>query len=431
MRNHAPTRTAGRMSAVTSLTGTRTAVSLLVLSAILAAAPATSQEIIENVQLNDGDIFAGQVLDVVDNYGLLQSEAQAAGNNFHGGNATVDATLSSAQSVTANVDANVTVNGIGAPEDYRNSLGTPLYVNSMATGNATSFVTQGANAHTDATQASTADHVRADAQINSENNSIYQSGEVRSSTLVNSQAYEVTNGRIVNTAEQTSSTESRARSGVVLHYSPSPVLVSAAAGNNSYTSTSTDRGSQEHTVTQTSSGRTEAYVSLNGGNLWHSATEADARGNAIVVANSGGSLVAETVQSNSGQVQATSTLTGYEYGLMDSTAYGVGNVASMQNNDIYVRLDNSQINSGGVDVTASFEGAYGYDTYVTADAVGNQVIGSACGDCGADMIANNNQVNSAAISARSDARVTGSGRSTVTTSRATGNSASYYVSGSR
>ncbi len=401
------------------------------LSAILAAAPATSQEIIENVQLSDGDIFAGQTLNVVDNYGLLQVEAQAAGNNFHGGNDTVAATLNSDQRVSGNVDANVTINGTAAPEDYRNSLGTPLYVNAMATGNAATFVTENATAETTATQTSTAAHVRADAQVNSANNSIYQSGEVRTSTLVNSQGYEVTNGRIVNTAEQTSSTESRARSGVVLHYSPSPVLVSAEAGNNRYTSNSTDRGSQEHTVTQTNSGRTEAYVSLNGGNLWHSATDATATGNSIVIANEGGSLVAETVQANSGQVQATSTLTGYDYGDMHSTAYGVGNVASMQNSDIYVRLDNSQINSGGVDATASFEGAYGWDNYVTADAVGNQVVGSACGDCGADMIANNNQVNNAAISARANSTITGSGRSTVATSRATGNSASYYVSGRR
>ncbi|MDC7693284.1 holdfast anchor protein HfaD [Asticcacaulis sp. DXS10W] len=405
-------------------------------TAVLATA-ATSQTVsgpssgldITNDQTQTGDIFSGQTLNVVDNYDLLKVETSSHGNAAIAGNTQVDANLSLRQVLQGNVTASATVNGTAAPEDYRNSLGTPLYMTTQAVGNYGAGTTTEGKLVSRTAQAVSGVKVHADTQVNSPNNSIYGSGEVNTTSVVNHQAYEVTNGRLESTADQQSAAESRARTGVVLHYSPSPNLYTASAMNNYYGSNSTDRGSQEHTVTQGATGRTESYVSANAGNAWHMAAQSDAAANTISLYNTGGSLVTDTSQNNTGQVQSMSVLSGYEYGEMHSTATGVGNSLTAGNGDKYVNIDTEQFNTGPIDVQASFEGHAGYDAYVSAEATGNSAYGYACAECEADMTVRNTQVNNADVSASTSTNITGSGRAIVSTSRAIGNTATYYVSG--
>jgi len=366
---------------------------------------------------------------VVENYDLLKVETSAHGNAMVAGNEQVDATLTSRQMLEGTVTATSTVNGTAAPEDYRKSLGTPLYMTTQAVGNYGAGTTTDGKLSASTVQAVSSPSVHADTQVNSPNNSIYDSGEVNTIAVVNHQAYEVTNGRLESTADQQSSAESRARTGVVLHYSPSPNLYTASAMNNYYSSNSTDRGSQEHTVTQGTTGRTESYVSANAGNAWNMATQSDAAANTISLYNTGGSLVTDTSQNNAAQVQSMSVLTGYQYGEMHSTATGVGNSLTAGNGDKYVNIDSEQFNSGPIDVMASFEGHDGYDAYVTAEATGNSAYGYACAECQADMTVNNSQVNNGDVTSSTTTNITGSGRAVVATSRAIGNTATYYVSG--
>ncbi|MFT3997752.1 MAG: holdfast anchor protein HfaD [Asticcacaulis sp.] len=386
---------------------------------------------ITNTQLQLGDVLSQQKLNVVDNYDVLKVETSAHGNGMAGGNEKVDATLTSQQALHGNVTSNTEVNGTAAPEDYRNSLGTPLYIAGQAVGNYGAFTTKDGKLVSNTTQTAEAVNVHADVQVNSPNNSIYDSGEINTVSVTNHQAYEVTNGRLESTAVQTSSAESRARTGVVLHYSPSPNLYTASAMNNYYASNSTDRGSQEHGVVQRSSGGTESYVSANAGNAWNMATQSDAAANTVSLYNTGGSLYSGTSQENTGEVKSTSVLTGYEYGEMHSTASGVGNNLMVGNGDKSLTIDADQFNSGPIDVVASYEGHAGYDAYVTAEATGNSAYGYACADCEADMNVRNNQVNSADVTASTNVNITGSGRAIVSTARAIGNTATYYVSGSK
>ncbi|MCA1936683.1 MAG: holdfast anchor protein HfaD [Asticcacaulis sp.] len=391
--------------------------------------PASGGLDITNDQVQTGDIFSGQTLNVVENYDLLKVETSGHGNAVTVGNEQVDAKLTSVQVLQGNVTATATVNGTAAPEDYRKSLGTPLYMTTQAVGNYGAGTTTDGKLVANTQQYVDAVNVHADTQVNSPNNSIYESGEINTVAVTNHQAYQVTNGRLESTAHQQSDAEARARTGVVLHYSPSPNLYTASAMNNYYASNSTDRGSQEHTVTQDASGRTESYVSANAGNAWHMATQSDAAANTVTLYNTGGSLVTDTRQANGGQVQSMSVLSGYEYGEMHSTATGVGNSLTAGNGDKYVNINTEQFNDGPIDVQASFEGHTGYDAYVTAEATGNSAYAYACAECEADMTVRNSQVNNANVTASTTSTIGGSGRAIVSTSRAIGNTATYYVSG--
>ncbi|WP_235068212.1 holdfast anchor protein HfaD [Asticcacaulis sp. YBE204] len=401
-----------------------------ILATAALATAATSQSLdITNNQVQLGDVFSTQTLNVVENYDVLKVETSAHGNGMAGGNKAVDATLSSNQTLSGNVVASATVNGTAAAEDYRKSLGTPLYITGQAVGNYGAFTTENGKLVSDTNQAAGAVNVHADNQVNSPNNSIYESGEINSVAVVNHQAYQVTNGRLEATAAQDSQAEARARTGVVLHYSPSPNLYTASAQNNYYASNSTDRGSQEHVVTQNVTGRTESYVSANAGNAWNMATQSDAAANTISLYNTGGSLVTATDQTNRGQVQAQSVLTAYEYGEAHSSASGVGNNMVAGNNDKYVNIDVGQFNAGPIDVQASFEGHDGYDAYVSSEATGNSAYAYACSECQADMTVNGTQINNGNVSATSNVNITGSGRAIVSSAKAIGNTATYYVSG--
>jgi hypothetical protein len=378
-----------------------------------------------------GDVMSGQTLNVVENNDLLKTDTQALGNGMAGGNYLVGAKLNSTQTLNGNVSATTTINGTQTPEGYRSSLGTPVYLRSQAVGNYGAFTTKEGNLQSYTTQTSNADSVSADTQVNSANNSIYKSGEVNTLTVVNSQAFEVTQGRVESVARQQSGTESNARTGVAIRYSPSPNLYKATAQNNYYSSNSTDRGSQDHNVTQTNIGRTEANTITQGGNVWDIATRAEAVANTVTLKNQGGAMISASDQTNQAAVQSTSDLRTDQFGSAYSQATSIGNVAVVGNEDKYLKIDVGQFNDGPIDATANFEGREGYDAYLNAEATGNSAMGYACAECQADMTVNNAQINQQSVSASTNVNITGTSRAIVSNARATGNTATYYVSGNR
>ena len=362
---------------------------------------------------------------MVQNDGLTRADTYATGNSLQVGNDTYDATLYSYQFVSGRTSATTTINGTNTGNEDL-SLGTPVYAVSQAIGNYASGVANAGHLTADTQQVSTADRVVATTEINAPNNAIYVSGEGNAITEVNHAAYQVTNGRLDSTAVQTSSTEARSNVSATVHYSPSPNAYNATATNNYYGAYSDDRGSQEHDVTQTTSAMTQARAEVYAGNVWNMQANSTAVGNNVNLENQGGSLVVTNAQTQSGVVQSQAVIEADEYGQAYATASGIGNQVSAGNNDIYVRLDNNQLSSGGVDVIASFDGAAGWDGYVTADAVGNQAVAYACAECQADMGVSNTQVNNSDVNATATASV-GRGRAIVSTARATGNSATFYV----
>jgi hypothetical protein len=401
----------------------------LVATALLAPHAISQSVDVSNTQTQNGALTSGQTLDVVENYGLLNVTADTAGNLYSGGTESVDAVVTSTQNNFGALDASITVTGTntGAPEL---SLGTPTYIQATATVN--SLTWNGKNAAytaIDAQQDNQGASVYAGAQINAPNNSLYESVEVNTIAVANHQAYEVANGRLDIHAGQTSSGEVRAATGAVVVYSPSPNLYTATAINNDLTSYSADRGSQEAVIAQQVQGPTESYVSLNGGNVWDAAIVSSATANNINIANAGGSLVASASQVQDGEVKATAVQTQYEYSTATTQADAIGNSAAFNNSDIYVRLDLEQISNGGVSSEADTTLYNGYDAYIDASAIGNQIVGSACAQCGADLGATSNQVNNSHVSSVANTSVTGSNRSIVATARAVGNSATYYATG--
>lgn len=390
---------------------------------------AISQNIsVTNSQTQNAPITSSQTENVAENYGLLQKKNGAVGNLYTGGNDDVGADLSSTQTNSGTIFGTTTVNSTNVG-DQRLSVGTPLYLDTEAYGNALEFTTNRAPLNVVTVQDSTAVSVRADTQLNANNAAVYDSGELRATSKTNYQAIEIKDARLDASTTQTSTTESRARSGAVLHYSPSNNHYQASAYNNDLTAYASDNGSQEHHIVQNNSGRTESYVSFNGGNVWNPAVTSSATANHIALENEGGSLVATARQTQHADVVSQAIHTQYEWSKADTTSLATGNVFSAVNNDIYLRVDLEQTASGGVSSHADFVGHQGYDAYTTAESVGNFAHANACANCAADVEITSSQVNNANINAHAVHTITGQARSSVTKSRAVGNSATYYVTG--
>jgi hypothetical protein len=380
----------------------------------------------DNVQDNTGAIIGDAHLDVVENDGLTQATSYATGNSLKGGNDTADATVTSAQSNSDHVKATSKLNGVN-PGQEDLSLGTPAYATSQAMANYSGLTTQGAHLTSQTTQTSSAP-VEAVTDVQAPNNAIYISSQGDATAEANHTAYEVTNGRLDAKSWQYSSSDVQSNASATVHYSPSPNQYNASATGNYYGSLSTNAGSQEHETHQTQDGQTISRAEQFGGNMWDSATRSTAVANNVDLKNQGGSLVVSNDQSHTGYVQSQAVTTADQYGTARATATGVGNQLSAANNDVYVRVGNSQISSGGVDVSAEFSGNTGYDGYISAEAYGNQALAYACSECKADIGVNSNQVNNSDVNAVDNATIN-QGRSIVSTARATGNSATFYVSG--
>ncbi|MGA9658950.1 MAG: holdfast anchor protein HfaD, partial [Asticcacaulis sp.] len=418
MLKRAQIRIVGKMSLATSIA-----------ALTLIALPATSQTAndgdFNNSQDQAGDVLATQTLTVIQNDGLTKAESAATGNDVQVGNDSMDANLNSVQTLRGSVRATAYIEGVNTGDEDL-SLGTPVYATTQAIGNYATGVTNGAHLTAATHQDSTAAQVETITDVQAPNNAIYVSGEGNAVTEVNHTAYEVTNGRLDAQSWQTSATAAKANVSATVHYSPSPNAYNASATNNSYAAYSDDRGSQEHTVTQDQSAMTQARAEVFAGNVWNMTATSNAVANTVDLQNQGGSLVVDNKQTQTGAVQSQAVVQADQYGEAYATANGIGNQMSAGNNDKYVRIDNNQVSSGGVDVSASFDGNVGWDGYTSATAVGNQAVGYACAECQADMAANNTQLNNSDVTATSNATVA-RGRSLVSSARATGNSATFYV----
>jgi len=410
---------------------------------LLTATPATSQTTgnstqpttttvngqmqVDNAQTGTGDVSADDNLTVTENDGLTSATAQATGNALQGGNDAADATLNSVQNLPGSIRASAVITGANDGGDAATSQGTPVYANSQAIGNYLTSVSHAASLTANATQTATGAE-QAWTGVIAPNNSIYTSGEGDATAEANHAGFEVTQGALTATMTQASTGDVSAKVTTAVDYSPSPNLYASYATGNYYGAYSGDQGSQDHTVTQSQTGATAARTEVYGGNMWQVESQSNSVANNVDVQNTGGALIVANDQTQSGPVSSQAYLRAEQYGQAYVTASGIGNQVAAGNNDIYVRLDNTQLSSGGVDATATFDGVEsGYDAYVTADAVGNQALAYACSECQADYGVTSTQTNSSDVSATATA-VVNQGRSIVSSARATGNSATYYVS---
>ena len=392
-------------------------------AAILPCAPATSQTLpatVENEQVQYGDIFSGQQLDVVEASDGIVATTTATGNSADFTTEGVDLDVRSNQTLQANVGAQTEVNVSGF-------VGDSSVLTTAATGNAgDGGVVDGThtgvyNQVTEAVGITAASRLQAGTA---------DAGDISSSVqaIGNSQGLFQTGGAVGARVNQINNADIDAdNQGVVTYtYGQSDFTATAAANN----ATITGGGSgQRVNVSQSSLGeRAQASVQTSYDNGYLVNSQATATGNNVTATEQSPVLDLTARQENLAYLRAESVNYANQFGAGTAIAYGVGNSVVAGNAGREVTIDNTQYNdTGGVDAYAEYSGETGYDSTASATAMGNAASGYACSDCASGMTVSNSQTNGANV--RAEARTSvGSGRTVVGVANAVGNTASYYVS---
>ena len=387
-----------------------------------AQTPPQDDSLVLNNQLQLGDVFSDQTLNVVNAQDQVTVGTTANGNAASGSVENGTVTVRSDQDMRGDSIATTSVTLGG-------DTAGPVAVQSNAGGNYLAVSGYDADVTVEATQRNTGGLVGALTEVGDENARLLAGGVVSATATSNTVSLYGEGSVIQGTVEQSSSATVRAYSRLESQYVPAAAEVQAQAMGNAIGVNSGQTSGQNLAFDQTSSGDfVEAEASANTGNGWDLAARARAVGNYANSYNSGGSVVTTSAQDNASFIRSAATTTAYDYGRAQAYASGAGNQLSVGNNDIYVEIDNSQINTGGVEVTATFAGTNGYDVYVGAEATGNAVTGYACSECRGYLEARNSQTNSGDVSAQATTTVSGSNRAVISSSTATGNSATFYVS---
>lgn len=377
--------------------------------------------IVLNRQFQGGNVAARQTVIATDADDQVTVSTSATGNTLSGAVETGHLTVDSEQELQGDVAAETTLVLNGDTDGYVTAV-------TQANGNYLAGGAYGGDLTLDATQTVGSTRIEAVSDLSGGTARLIEGDRIETSATANTVALAARDGHIDGAIRQDTAATLFSSNYVAVQYAPAETEVSSQALGNVAAYTGTAPASQELRLTQSNTGTlVQAGTSANAGNAWDLAGRARAGGNQGVFANSGGSSVVEAQQDNAAQVWAESIVTSYDYGRATSHAQASGNTLSVGNEDIYVRIDNSQFNSGGVQADASFTGAYGYDAYVGADAVGNSVTGYACAECGATLQADNDQTNTGDVSATARTTVSGDGRAVITGANATGNAANFYV----
>ena len=387
-----------------------------------AQTPPQDNTLVLNQQLQLGDVFADQTLNVVDSQDQVTVGTTATGNNASGSVENGAITVRSDQDMRGDSVATTTATLGG-------DTSGPVAIQSTANGNYLAVSAYDADLTVEATQRNTGGLVRATTEVGDESARLLAGGLVAANASSNTTALYGEGSVLTGTVEQSSSATVQAYSRLDSQYAPAETNVTAQATVNAIGVNSVQTSGQDLAIDQTSSGDfVEAEASANTGNGWDLASRARAVANSANLYNSGGSVVTTSNQDNSAFVRAAATTTAYDYGRAQAYASGAANELTVGNNDIYVEIDSAQINTGGVNVSATFAGTNGYDVYVGAEAAGNSVTGYACSECQGYLEARNTQTNSGDVSAQATTVVAGSNRSVISSATATGNAATFYVS---
>ncbi len=400
---------------------------MAVLPAIaLLCAAGTSQgqtppsEVINN-QIQLGDVFSTQVLNVVEVTDGVGAETSATGNNLVGATEGADLNITSNQTMAGSTIASTVAN-------VTTGMGASSQINTSAIGNALEAgTTQGTMVGVYTQIATAAPNVTATGMLEAET---AEGGDIGMATTAaaNTVSLGLTNASAGVLVNQTSSASVLADGGSVVQYVSGTADVSGMASGNSMSLVGTDSSAARAIVFQsTTAALTQASQFTAYGNVQTASTSATASGNVAATTNEGALLDLTSTQFNQAYVRAQAEGSAYEFGEGAATAYGVGNSVLAGNTGDAVVLENVQLNTGGgVEATATFAGTDGYDGYARATAVGNDVTGYACATCYGQMTIGSRQTNNADVGASATTNI-GAGRTVNSTSTAVGNNASFYV----
>jgi len=394
------------------------------LVALCAAATSQAQtppsEVINN-QIQLGDVFATQTLNVVEVEDGVNAETSASGNALVGSVVDADLSLTSNQTMAGPAIAQTPVNVTA-------DMGAASQINTTAMGNTADVqATRGTLTGVITQIATFAPEVTARGMLEADEASAGDVG-LATTALANSASVGLTNGSAGVRVNQTSAAPVLADGGAIIGYVSGTADVSGLAVGNTASLVGTDTSAaraatwQSNTSTLVQASQFTAY-----GNAQTPTTSATAAGNIAAAVNDGPLLDLTASQYNQAYVRAQAEGSSYQFGAGTASAYGVGNSVLAGDNGEAVVLDNVQLNTGGgVEAIASFGGAEGYDAYSHASAVGNDATAYSCSSCAGSMSIDSRQTNSADVGATATTNV-GSGRLITGTSSAVGNNASFYV----
>jgi hypothetical protein len=402
--------------AKTPIAGILAAIPLFALS----SGAATSQVVSQQIQL--GDVFTEQTLDVQDVSDAITVTSAAMGNglsasNSSGGNLTVRANQGLGGQVTAGAVLNAT--GI---------MGTTTTISTSATGNSIDTGMIGGAITANVTQTAGAAGVLARGQIEAEEGAATDINET-TQAITNSYGLGLTNAAAGIQLNQYSEGGVLADGGLIVgSLSNQGTLTGQAVANNA-TLTGVNGSAFRANTTQTSAGDiVQASKFAAYGESYVTLTNATASANNVHATNDGPELTLNNVQTNASYVRAQAEETSATFSSGQATAYGVGNSLLAGSFGADVTISNTQNNTGGgVEVTATLGGGSGYDASSSATAFGNAATGYACSSCTSSLRADNNQTNSSEVGATSHLTTTGPVRSATGSATAVGNNASYYV----
>ncbi len=386
----------------------------------VATSQTTSSSPVLNSQINLGEIFSEQTLNVQTVSEGVTASTLAHANGMSVGVTNADGAVTSDQTNSGVVYGHTVVN-VGADAGAASAVRTTAVGNSAAMG-ASNGTISGFSVQTNTAE------VTARGQVEAHEAS---AADLTVSTLAMGNTHGVTldNSAVGARISQSNQANVLADGGAIVGYVSGTSAVTAtttgnninvAGGNQSAARLITD---QANTAEVTQASKFTAY-----GNSYLSATVATATGNNLSADNEGPLLDVTSNQWNTSYVRGQAEGTSYLYGAAQTGAYAVGNSSQVNNVGTEVVLDNLQTNTGGgVEAVASFAGTDGYDSVTTATAMGNAVSGYACSRCNARMSVNNNQTNSADIGASSSTTISSSGRQVTGVSTAIGNNAGFTV----
>lgn len=350
------------------------------------------------------------------------ADTTGTGNAFDASTSSNDVDMRSNQTLQANVTADTRVNATG-------NSGAVVAVSSAASGNTGAAGVYGGTMTGVYTQIAGATAVRAQSHIEAPNGS---AGDVDSFTQAvgNAQSFGISYGSGGLRTNQTNAARVTSDGGGVYGYVSGSANFSAVTSANDVTMSNDNLSSARLIATQTNSAaETQASQFTAFGNVQDTLTSATVAGNDINAHNEGALLDITSQQTNQAYVRAQAQTAAYQFGSASADAYGVGNSLSAGDVGGELVLDTTQINNGGgIEAVAQLDGTEGYDGQANASAMGNSISGYSCSECDGRLTVSNSQTNYSDVGAQSIVNVTATGRSASGTSKAIGNTATYYIS---
>ena len=396
------------------------------LAAILPYGAATSQTLpssLVNTQVQLGDVFSGQQLNVVEIGEVTSGQTTATANAFSAGADGADLDMRTNQTAAGAVLADTRL-------DVAVHSGANTDLDTVATGNGGDATVSGGTLTSVFNQTTGPTSVTAHSPVAAPEAGV---GDLAATVTArgNRQAIGLTTAAVGGLVHQNNAATVTSDGGGIYGEVTGTARFAATTEANSLTSSGDGGSAQRYIINQhNTADLTQAAQFTAFGSAAAAYTSASATGNLTNTYNEGGLLDVTNTQTNQAYVRAQGDSSAYLFGVASADATAIGNNLLAGEIGDEIVLDNVQLNAGGgVEAVSSFEGASGYDGSSTATAMGNSAVGYACSECNGRMSVSNDQANEADVGAGAQTTVASYGRSASGTATAVGNSGTYYVSG--